>query len=129
LFQYDVKISGTGAAEFSVYDEMMVGDPDVYMEFVSRLNEKGELEIIQTFINNTENTYTYNCRGTVPNRQGLRSQVRRQAFGRAEHVYTIPRGKALLDSGVTEIVLFAAPVNDGGRVRGEPMVHTIPLRE
>jgi hypothetical protein len=127
LFQYNVKISGTDAAEFAVYDEMQVGDPDVYMEFVSRLTEKGDIEIIQVFINNTETTYTYNCRLLIPSRPPQPYQVRRQGFGRNEHVYTIPRGKALLDSGVTEITLRAAPQSGGGGIQGDPMVYTIPL--
>jgi len=108
---------------------MMVGNPDVYMEFVTRLNEKGELEIIQTFINNTDNVYTYNCRLLVTGRPTQKPQIRRQGFGRAEHVYIFPKGKALLDSGVKEAVLFAVSETDGGRIRGEPMVYTIPLRE
>jgi hypothetical protein len=128
LFQYNIKIGGTGAAEFAVYDEMMVGNPDVYMEFVSRLNEKGDIELIQTFINNTDTAYTYDCRLTIPERQGQKSRVPRQGFGRHEHVYIIPRGKALLDKGVKEdMVLFANPTNDGSGTRGEPMVYTIPL--
>ena len=127
LFQYNVKISGTDAAEFAVYDEMQVGDPDVYMEFVSRLNEKGDLEVIQVFINNSEQTYTYDCRLIIQTRAPQKFQVRRQGFGRTEHVYTIPRGKALLDSGVTEITLRATPASNGAGILGDPMVYTIPL--
>jgi hypothetical protein len=125
LFQYDVKMSGNNAVEFAVYDEMMIGNPDVYMEFVSRLNEKGELEVIQIFVNNTENVYTYECRLTVPNRAPRKSRVIRQGFGRVEsYVYTIERGQELLDRGVTEM-FFRATASDG--TQGEPMVYTIPL--
>ena len=127
LFQYNVRIAGIDAPEFAVYDEMMIGDPDVFMEFVSRLKENGDIEVIQDFLNNTEKTYTYTCRLTVPNRQMPPVQVRRQGFGRAEHVYTIPRGKALLDAGVTEVLLRAIPMNDPMGALGEPMVYTIPL--
>jgi hypothetical protein len=128
LFQYEVRISGTEPAEFAVYDEMMIGNPDVYMEFVSRLTPRGDLEVVQVFMNNTENVYTYNCRLTIQNRQTQTHRITRQGFGRVEHVYTIPRGQALLASGTSELVLFATPVNDpaGGSV-GEPMVYTIPL--
>ena len=129
LFQYNVLITGINAPEFAVYDEMMVGDPDVYMEFVTRMTEGGDLEVIQVFVNNTESVYTYSCRLTVPTRSGQKHQVRRQGFGRAEHVYVIPRGRALLDSGVSEIMLRADPENDGSGVRGEPMVYTISLVE
>ena len=127
LFQYNVRITGINAPVFAVYDEMMVGNPDVTMEFVSQLTENGEIELIQRFINNTDNVYTYDCRLTVPTRQGQRSQVRRQGFGYAEHIYTIPRGQALLDAGVTEVLLRAEPVSDAFNALGEPMVYTIPL--
>ncbi|MDR0328621.1 MAG: hypothetical protein LBI05_10040 [Planctomycetaceae bacterium] len=130
LFQYDIRIAGTEPAEFSVYDEIMIGNPDVFMEFVSQLTPRGDLDVIQVFINNTENVYTYNCRLTIPNRQTQSYRVTRQGFGRVEHVYTIPRGQALFDSGVSELVLFAAPVNDSaGGAAGEPMVYTIPIAE
>jgi len=126
-FHYDVRMTGINAPAFAVYDEMNIGNPDVYMEFVTRLTEDGSIEIVQAFINNTENEYTYNCRLTIPSRRLEQSHIRRQGFGRVEHVYTIPRGQALLASGVTEVMLRVSPVNDGSGVLGEPMVYTIPL--
>jgi hypothetical protein len=119
-------MTGTETAEFAVYDEMMIGNPDVSMEFTSRLNENGEIEVIQAFINNSNTPYTYSFRLTVRDRAPQQSMVTRQGFGRAEHVYIIPRGQALLDSGVTEMTLRAEPRNNGG-ILGEPMVYTIPL--
>ena len=128
LFQYNVKITGAESIEFAVYDEMMIGNPDVFMEFISRLNENGDIEVIQVFINNSEKVYTYDCRLTIPDRPLLKSRVTRQGFGRTEYVYPpIRRGQALLDSGVTEMMLRADPVNDGSGILGEPMVYTIPL--
>jgi hypothetical protein len=124
LFQYNVKITGTNAPEFAVYDEMMIGNPDVYMEFVSRLKPNGDIEVIQTFVNNTDNVYTYDCRLNVTNRPVSKSNVRQQGFGRVEYVYTIPRGRDLIAAGVTEMSLRATPVPAGS---GEPMVYTIPL--
>jgi len=97
------------------------------MEFTSRLMENGDIEVIQVFINNSDRAYTYNCRLMVPSRSVQKSSVTRQGFGRREHVYTIRRGQALLDSGVTEMTLWAAPMNDGAGILGEPMVYTIPL--
>ena len=126
-FQYNVKISGSNMAEFAIYDEMMVGNPDVSMEFVSRLNDKGDLEVIQVFTNNTENVYTYDCRLIIPNRAPRKSRITRQGFGRAEHVYTVERGQELLNRGLTEMLLHAIPRNAGDGILGEPMVYTIPL--
>jgi len=125
-FQYNVRMTGTETVDFAVYDEMMIGNPDVFMEFTTRLKENGDIEVIQAFINNSETPYTYNFRLTVQGRAMQPSMVIRQGFGRAEHVYTIPRGQALIDSGVTEMMLRAEPRNNGG-ILGEPMVYTIPL--
>ena len=127
LFQYNVRMTGKESAEFAVYDEMMIGNPDVFMEFTSRLNEHGDIEVIQAFINNSENVYTYDCRLMIPQRQLQKSRVTRQGFGRAEYVYIIPKGQALINSGATEITLRATPINGGSGVLGEPMVYTIPL--
>ena len=127
LFQYNVRMSGKETTEFAVYDEMMIGNPDVVMEFTSRLNENGDIEVIQIFINNSDRVFTYDCRLTVRDRRVEKSRVNRQGFGRVEYVYMIPRGQALMDSGVTEMTFRATPVNDGSGVLGEPMVYTIPL--
>ena len=128
FFEYNVIIAGAQPLEFNVYDEMVVGNPDVFMEFVSRLKENGDIELIQVFFNNSDNVYTYDCRLTVQGRPTRQSRVSRQGFGRTEHVYTVPRGRELIDAGVTEMLLRANPVNDArGGILGEPMVYTIPL--
>jgi hypothetical protein len=127
LFQYNVKITGIDAPEFAVYNEMMIGNPDVFMEFVSRLNENGDIELIQTFVNNTEQAYSYDCQLTVPNRSPQQNRISRQGFGRVEYVYTIKRGQELIDAGVTEIRFSAKPMRTNSGELGEPMVYTIPL--
>lgn len=127
LLEYDVKITGIDAPEFTVYDEIQIGNPDVSMEFVSRLTESGDIEVIQSFINNSDQMKTYDCRLTIPNRPLQKSRVTRQGFGCAEYVYIIRRGQDLIDGGVKEMMLRAEPVNDGSGVLGEPMVFTIPL--
>jgi hypothetical protein len=126
-FHYNVHLVGIDAPEFAVYDEIMIGDPDVYLEFVSRLTERGDIEVIQTFINNTDHVYTYDFQLIVRDRSVQTTQIRQQGFGRRERLYTIPRGQALLDSGITEMTLFGTPRTDGGGLLGQPMVYTIPL--
>ena len=123
-FHYHVRQTGTETVEFDVYDEMMVGNPDVFMEFTSRLNENGDIEVVQVFINNSDKAYTYRCRLTVRDRPTVPFVITRQGFGRAEHVYVIRNGQALIDSGVTEMMLRATAVPE---TDGEPMVYTIPL--
>jgi hypothetical protein len=127
LFQYNVRMTGAETTEFAVYDERMIGNPDVFMEFTSRLNEEGNIEVVQVFINNSDKVYTYNCRLTVQDRPVEKSRIFRQGFGRMEHIYIIKRGQALIDAGVTKMTLRAEPENDAMSVLGEPMVYTIPL--
>ena len=128
LFQYNVRLAGTEPVEFAVYDEMMIGNPDVFMEFTTQLNEKGEIEVIQVFVNNSDEVYTYECRLTIPQRGWQKSRITRQGFGRSEeYVYIIRGGQELINSGVSEMVLRAVPVNTGNGASGEPMVYTIPL--
>ncbi|MDR0521626.1 MAG: hypothetical protein LBH00_07210 [Planctomycetaceae bacterium] len=124
-FRYSVKISGVEPAEFAVYDEMMIGNPDVYMEFVTRLNEKNEMEVIQTFVNNSDQIYSYDCRLFIPDRPLQKMRITRKGFGRSEYVYTIKKGRELIAAG-KELMLRAIPIDDGSGSTGEPMVYTIP---
>ena len=126
-FQYNVRVTEIGSPEFAVYDELTIGNPDVYMEFITRLKNDGDIEVIQIFINNSDRVYTYDCRLITQDRPTERMRITRQGFGRMEYIYTIPRGRALLESGVTEMMLRADPRNDGSGILGEPMVYTIPL--
>lgn len=129
-FQYMVEHSGTHSPPFAVYDEMMIGNPDVFMEFTSRLKADGDIELVQIFVNNSNEVYTYDCQLTVPGRTPQKSRVTRMGFGRQEYIYTIPRGQELFDSGEAEAMIRAFPMSDGrGRPLGEPMVYRIPLTE
>lgn len=129
LFRYGITFNDktAGASSFSVFDQMQVGNPDVFMEFVSRLNSKDEIEVIQTFNNNTETVLTYDCRLSVPGRPALKSRIMRQGFGRAEHIYNVKRGGKLVQEGVKEMTLRAVPLNSGSGTVGEPLNYSIPL--
>jgi hypothetical protein len=124
-FQINVKTQGTDPQEFSVYDEIQIGSRNVYMEFSSQLNRNGDIEVTQTFVNETDNVYTYSCQLIVPDRP-MRETTVRGGKGRAEHVYLIRRGQELIRSGVTEMTIRARPVGTVQPV-GQPMVYTIPL--
>ncbi len=122
-----MQIDGAEKLEFDVYGEIFIGDPDVFMEFSSRMTPEGDIEVTQAFINNGDRAHSYSCRLFVPQRPYLPSFVRGRGFGRWESVYMIPDGRALVESGVTEAVLRAAPV--GGPASGAPpMVYTISLQ-
>jgi hypothetical protein len=95
------------------------------MEFSSQLNPNGDIEVTQTFVNETENVYTYSCQLIVPDRP-MRETTVRSGMGRMEHVYLVRRGRELIANGVTEMTVRARPVGTAQPV-GQPMVYTIPL--
>jgi hypothetical protein len=121
----NVKTQGPDPQEFSVYDEIQIGSRDVYMKFSSQLNQDGDIEVTQTFVNDTENVYTYSCQLIVPDRP-MRETTVRSGMGRMEHVYLVRRGRELIASGVTEMTVRARPVGTAQPI-GQPMVYTIPL--
>ncbi|MDR2116716.1 MAG: hypothetical protein LBP87_10105 [Planctomycetaceae bacterium] len=123
--QINVKTQGPDPQEFSVYDEIQIGNPNVYMEFSSQLNRNGDIEVTQTFVNETNNVYTYSCQLIVPDRP-MRETTVRTGFGRMEHIYLVRRGQELIRSGVMEMTIRARPVGTVQPV-GQPMVYTIPL--
>jgi hypothetical protein len=121
----NVKTQGPDPQEFSVYDEIQIGSRNVYMEFSSQLNRDGDIEVTQTFVNETDTIYTYSCQLIVPDRP-MRETTVRSGLGRAEHVYIIRRGQELIRSGVTEMTIRARSVGTL-QPAGQPMVYTIPL--
>ncbi|MDR0703377.1 MAG: hypothetical protein LBF88_00140 [Planctomycetaceae bacterium] len=123
--RFNLKTQGPDPQEFSVYDEIQIGSREVYMEFSSQLNRNGDIEVTQTFVNETENVYTYSCQLIVPDRP-MRETTVRSSMGRMEHVYLVRRGRELIANGVTEMTVRARPVG-AAQPAGQPMVYTIPL--
>lgn len=118
----DLETEGAEPLKFSVYDELVIGESDVFMEISSRMNREGDLEVFQAFINDSEKTYTYSCRLFIPDRVHQQVYVSQKGFGRFEHVYTISRAQELLDRGVNEFTIRARPIG-----QGQPMVYTVPI--
>jgi len=123
-FRIDVKTTGAEPLDFSVYADLIVGDPELSLEFSSRLARSGNLEVYQAFINNGETPRTYRCRLFVKGRGSQSADVARQGYGRAESIYALKRGRELLDKGIREALVVAQPVGSG-----QPMVSTVPLTE
>lgn len=120
--RFDLKLSGSRILDFAVYDTIQIGKKDVSMEFSSRINQNGDLEVYQSFINNGDEIFSYEFRLYVPHCPVEKSKIVNQGTGRVEHVYTIPKGRELIRREVSEMVLKADPIGEG-----QPMTYTIPL--
>ena len=121
-FRIDVKTTGVESLEFGVCADLTIGDPDLSMEFSSRLNRNGDLEVFQAFINNGDTPRTYRCRLYIRGCEYQTTTITKQGFGRVESVYTFQKGRELLDKGIREATAEAIPI-DGG----QPMVYSVRL--
>ncbi|GHT39171.1 hypothetical protein FACS189427_13370 [Planctomycetales bacterium] len=129
-FRINVKTSGMKTMNFDIYNTLQIGDKEVSLDFSSRLLPNGDIEVIQTFVNNSEEEHSYECRLYVPQRLVLKASILRQGRGSMEHIYIIPNGKDLLKKGVKEITVRADPIAGilGGTVaQRQPMFYTVPL--
>ncbi|MDR0392604.1 MAG: hypothetical protein LBH59_11890 [Planctomycetaceae bacterium] len=124
-FRFDVVSSGMVFRRFSIYDEIYIGEREVKLEFSSRMNRVGDIEVTQAFINNGERERSYICRLRVRGREYLQTFVIRQGFGRVEHTYVIPNGRELLRTGVKEMTIQALPLPTDPT--SQPMLYTIPI--
>ncbi|MGL4595437.1 MAG: hypothetical protein ACRCUY_11990 [Thermoguttaceae bacterium] len=124
-FRFDVKTEGVRNLQFDVYAQMHIGNPDLRLEFSSRLMRNGDIELIQAFINDGETPFTYICRLIAGQRAFQQVILRDVGFGRKESVYTIKDGRKLVEQGVKEITIRAQTA--AGTTQGEPMTYTIPL--
>jgi hypothetical protein len=124
-FKLDVTSTGMVFRRFAIYDEIYIGERDVKLEFSSRMNRNGDIEVTQAFINNGERDRSYICRLRVQGREYLQTFVTRQGFGRVEHTYVIPNGRELMRAGVKEMTIQATPLPTDAA--SQPMLYTIPL--
>lgn len=96
----DFELLADRSYHFSVYRHMDLGLGDVYIEIGTRLNDKGEAEIEQRFINETDHRVSFDCQLYVPDRKRLKTQVLGLGTGRDVQVYRLPQGDQLLGSTV-----------------------------
>jgi len=81
---------------FSVYRWIEVGLGEVYIEVATRLSEQGHLEVVQRFINQSEQRVSFLCELYAPDRRRLATQVSKLGRGQDAQVYSLPDGKQLL---------------------------------
>lgn len=112
-----VKTEGPGGVEFTIFNELTVGGGDLSMEFMCRLNRRGELEVHQTFINDTDRSVSYACDLFPEGRLLQTYRITNQPPGQNYHVFLLPNGQEL-DGKMIRVV--AKPF---GRSSGQPLMY------
>jgi hypothetical protein len=81
---------------FRAWRPLEVGSDDVMVEATSRLNERGELEVEQTLVNQGGRPVSFQCAVLAPDRRRQSSQIVGLARGRDRQVYRLSDGRELL---------------------------------
>lgn len=102
----------TDNEDFFIYEELNVGADDIAMEFMTRLNRNGELEVHQRFLNDSDRIINYHCSIYVAeSKVALQTcHIENLAFGQHLHMYRYPNGKALLGKTLLVEALPIGPV-------------------
>jgi hypothetical protein len=98
--------------KFSVYETLELGLGEVHVEMATRLNERGDLVVEQTTINETDKPVSFNCFLYAPDRRRLRQLVLDLNRGRTVNSYLVPKGEEL----VGKTLLLKAEEINGDRV-------------
>ncbi len=94
--RFDFEIQAEKTYRFSVHRQMDVGPSDVSVEIVTRLNERGELEVEQHLTNETDEAVSFRCELAAPEQRRQRMHVLHLKRGRHLSTYRLPDGAQLL---------------------------------
>ena len=108
----DFDVEGASRRQFSVYRHVDVGLGLVYVEIETRMNGRGELEVVQRLVNESDGPVSFRCQLFIPGRPRLMSQVIHLTGGHDEQVYRIADGAEL----VGQILWLRAEELTGPRV-------------
>ncbi len=92
----DFEIQGQEPIRFSVYRRMYVGLGGLRIEVQTRLNGKGELEVEQHFINDTDESVSFRCYLYVPNRRRQKLDIVSLGHGRDVQTFRLSEGQELI---------------------------------
>ena len=92
----DFEVNAEKDYRFSVYHRMDVGLGDVSVELITLLNDRGELEVQQRMVNQTDKPASFQCQLFAPNRRRLSSRIIELGRGFDLKTYRIPGGKELV---------------------------------
>jgi hypothetical protein len=112
LLRLDFDITSDRRYQFSIYRQMEVGLSDIFAEALTRLNEKGELEVEQRITNETDEVVSFKCYLYVPSRKRMMMHVEDHGRGVDVKTFRLFGGEELI--GQT-LFLRAEEVN-GSRI-------------
>ena len=92
----DFEIHADRPYRFSVYRRIHVGLDDIFIETSTQLNQRGELEVEQRFVNDTPEKVSFRCQLFAPTRQRQKTDVVSLGTGRDVRVYQLPDGESLI---------------------------------
>ena len=92
----DFQIRAQAAHRFSVYRQVEVGPSDVSVEIVTRLNERGELEVEQRLTNAGDGPASFRCELFAPERRRQKAHVLTPKRGHQLSTFRLPDGRQLL---------------------------------
>ena len=92
----DFEIKADRTYRFSACRSIYVGLDDLVFKVESRLNQQGEIEVEQTFVNRGNRPVSFHCQLFAPDRRRLATQVIGLEPGRDVQVYRLPEGTELL---------------------------------
>ena len=94
--RFEVELGAERHHQFSVQRQISVGLGDLEMEIATRMNDRGELEVEQRFINRSPARVSFRCYLSAPTRRRMRTQVLKLPPGEDVQTYRIRNGDELL---------------------------------
>ena len=96
LLRFDFELQADKPLSISVYRFIEVGLGDVYVELITRNSERGELEVMQRFMNETTTPVSFRCELFIPGRRSLKTQIVGLGQGEDLKTYRLENGRELL---------------------------------
>jgi hypothetical protein len=108
----DFEVAAKSPCRFSVDRRLEVGMGDVSIDIRSHLDAKGNLEIEQRFVNQTDQPVSFRCGVLAPGRRRMEAQVLKLGRGQDTKTYRFENGREL----VGQTLRLRAEQLDGPRI-------------
>ncbi len=96
MVRMDFDLTADRRYQFSVYRQIEVGLSDIFAEAMTRINEKGELEVEQRLTNETDEIVSFKCYLYAPARKRMMQLVEDHGRGVDAKIFRIANGEELL---------------------------------